>query len=959
MRFRVRKLFIITGLMILLTSFASPSIAADPVQGISAHGQKAIEQISTCINSEGKDSLNVLYLVDESASLRATDSNALRVDGLRASLEQFRNVSVERPYFTVNRSITTFANGFSIQKDWQVLDKGQLDNDLNWIRKTVPDLDSGTSTDWLTALTNAYKQFEKKKSITSCDVMVWFTDGAIDLRTENATSNAIKTICGADPVSGLQTGGPALIDEFRSAGINIQGVLLKNEEYFSNPTKYGDTKAGADLNRMGMSYFLPILEATGDVDAGYFGGSGKKSLKCGEDVGAAGVLQTIGDPLDIIWFPVPFNCLATNGRILPVKNGKVVIDPGMTRFQVTTPKDGFTLTNGEGIEIAVGASAAKGQVAITSLGQSDSVISVSGDISDSGVMNPGTWDFKTSQPNRAVFCGYLDLQIEIKGKTCYENEACEFSGRISRNGRQVDFSVFQNMPQLSYTALNSNGSENGRNSLSLKATDGSYQGSYSTNGLIDSNGVSKLKINLTVTTKSGYEFSISAIKDFAVVTPGLYPEVTPNPILKEKFSQGIIGRHGEALADVLLVGPSRTNGEICFGALQVRTDPLPERIPEYASSLAGKDLASSPCIALKAGEKTPAVLSIKNGQSAIGMVSGFINISLKSDGQPDINTKINIEFNTDEKHDWKKAAIIFALVLLLGFGLPLALLYLVNALGSRIQLSTLSVASVPMILTASGGFVNLKRKEPSKASGLLNYDDFNGFKHTTEKVKEVNIGSENLKGRAPKNPFGRIRAILTTAPGYVVVSSELSTHTSKGLLRNQTDAALNPSGKMHLALSENALSTLKRQNQGIEMADQQVEANLIAVMGFTSMDPNQEIETLNLALASQTGWLDKLLKLPEPVAPKPVKDKKTKKPKGDDGSSGTVGGGEPVSPDDWGSPSTSSPKATSGTPAANKPATQDDGWGGASSAKDDWGSSSGNTDWGSSSGSKKTSNDGW
>jgi hypothetical protein len=264
-----------------------------------------------------------------------------------------------------------------------------------------------------------------------------------------------------------------------------------------------------------------------------------------------------------------------------------------------------------------------------------------------------------------------------------------------------------------------------------------------------------------------------------------------------------------------------------------------------------------------------------------------------------------------------------------------------------------------MILSASGGFVNMKRKELGKTSGILNYDDFDGFKHTTEKVKQVNIGSENLKGRAPKNPFGRIRAILTTAPGYVVVSSELSTHAGKGLLRNQTDAALNPSGKMHLALSESGLSALKKQNQGIETAGQLIEANLITVMGFTSMDPNQEIESLNMSLASQTGWLDKLLKLPEPVALAPAKQKKVKKSKGDDGTSGNVGGGAPVEPDDWGSPSTSAPKASPGTPAAAKPASSGDDWGSASPGKDDWGTPSGNTDWGSSSGGKSTSNDGW
>ena len=112
-----------------------------------------------------------------------------------------------------------------------------------------------------------------------------------------------------------------------------------------------------------------------------------------------------------------------------------------------------------------------------------------------------------------------------------------------------------------------------------------------------------------------------------------------------------------------------------------------------------------------------------------------------------------------------------------------------------------------------------------------------------------------------------------------------------------------------------------------------------------------------MSLASQTGWLDKLLKLPEPVAPAPVKEKKVKKSKGDDGTAGTVGGGAPVSPDDWGSPSSSAPKASPGTPAAAQPAADD--WGSASPAKDDWGTTSGNSDWGSSSGGKSTSNDGW
>ena len=66
-----------------------------------------------------------------------------------------------------------------------------------------------------------------------------------------------------------------------------------------------------------------------------------------------------------------------------------------------------------------------------------------------------------------------------------------------------------------------------------------------------------------------------------------------------------------------------------------------------------------------------------------------------------ILSKIDVEFDTDEKIDGEQFLLIFILIMLLGFGIPLALFYLVNALGARIQLSTLSMATVPMILSAS------------------------------------------------------------------------------------------------------------------------------------------------------------------------------------------------------------------------------------------------------------------
>ena len=956
---KIRKILGNTLLLSLLSStfmFTAQATnrGAVNISGISSHGQKAIEQISTCINSEDKNSLNVLYLIDESASLQATDPDSLRVNGIRASLEQFRNVTNERPYFQINRSISTFADKYNIRKNWTKLDQNQLNSDLNWISNEVPNLNNGQSTNWLLALNNAYKQFEQVMSTSSCNVMVWFTDGAIDLGPRDITAQAVQQICGVNPVN-LNSTSVALIDKFRSNGINIQGVLLKNQDLFENPEKYDSTAKIVEDARNGMSYFLPILEAQGNVGTQYFGGSANKTLNCGEDVGALGVQQTIGDPMDIIWFPVPFNCLATNGRILPISNEKVSIDPGMTRFEVTTPRNGLTLKNGSGVLLASASGIGKGDISMNPLGKSDSIVMIQGDISSNGAVAPGNWTFKNSQPDRAVFCGHLDVQIEIKGKTCYENESCEFNGRILQNGKPVDFSLFSGSPELSYAPLKSNGTEASQNSLSLNSTNGSYTGSFGTNGLVDTNGIARLKVKINLTTKSGYEFSISSIKDFAVVPPGLYPEVDPNPVLKADFSQGLQGKQGKALAKITLSGPSRSNGEICFSNLQIRTDVLPSRIPEYVSAINGEELSKNPCFALKAGEKSIVTLDIKNGKSATGTSAGFINTVLKSEGKPDIKSKVDIEFETSEVHNPMLFWLIFISTMLIGFGLPLGLFYLVNALGAKIQLSNLSMANVPVVLTASGGFVNLARKEPGKSSGVLTYDDFNGFKHTDEKVKEVQINSEILRGKAPKNPFGAIKAIITTSPGHVVTTSELNTHGEKGLDRNQAVASLNPSGMFYLTLSESSLASLKKQNSGIEENMDQVEADLISIIGFRSMDPNQDIEALNMKLGTQSGWLDRLLKIsePAPIVEKPAKrGKKSKEIPATPAVS--------TSNDDWGMTS-SNVASVDKSPESKKikPTPNADDWGTSSSGGGtDWGSTSSGDDWGNpSSGSK--GNDGW
>ena len=926
-------------------------------------GADAVEQIATCINSSGqKDVVNVLFLIDESGSLDWNDPDNLRVEGIKATLDQFRSIAVQKPYFKVNRAITTFADGFNsnLGKPWQELTEDQLDDDKEWIDQKVPGFITGNSTNYLEGLRGAYDYFESQLSQNSCNVLVWFTDGAINLNDPRLTADGIAQICGINPTTGKKTVGTPIIDKFRKSGINIQGVLLRNEDYLEDPyqAKYRQktgvkslvvAQARAEKESNGMTYFNPIVEYSGTVKAEYFGGSGAKDFKCGSPEGAKGVVTVVGDVIDIIWPPTEFECITSSGRVItPDSASKVMVDPGFSRFRASAIASGFELKNSAGKIIATSQGPSTEEVKASFFGADNMAISVSGTISESStVLKPGAWIFKTAAGSEKVFCGYLDLAIEIKSKACYEGETCSFEGAVTRNGRPVDFSVYKSQ-DLKHGLVNLSSGNVSYSNLQL-GQDGKFKGNFNPAGFIDSEGLANLKVTLNVITQSDYKFTFSAIQDVRVLPPGLYPEIQPNPISKADFSQQLLGKNGKALATLTLVGPSRTSGQVCFNDLKVRTDPDPERVNGYITRLDGKDLKTQQCFSLNANESKEVQLEIENSEAENGDVSGFLPVVLKSDGIKDLNNQVSVSFESTVEYNNSKRFLIFAICLFLGLLIPLTALKILQVRNARIILSPLSKATTPVLLAASGGFVTMKRAEKASGSEIFTEDDFEGFMHSEGKEKQLQIGSELLRGDAPLNPFAAPRAILSTSPGLIVASSDIWAGSSKGLERNETTASLNPAFAMHLTLSEAALAALKQQNQTGNQPDFPIEANLTGLLNFSGLDPVTQVNSLNMKLSTETGWLNEILKVSDPVVAEPKKIKEKKKSK-----EANVIAPQPIAAaDDWGIAPTSS---SGNTPTSNDSppsSSTGDGWGNSpSSGNDDWGSSgtsgtsgSGKDDW--------------
>jgi hypothetical protein len=569
-------------------------------------------------------------------------------------------------------------------------------------------------------------------------------------------------------------------------------------------------------------------------------------------------------------------------------------------------------------------------VQVSYFGADDVAISASGNILANSNLAPGKWVFTTKDYARSVFCGYLDLAIEIKNDPCYEGDSCSFNGAITQIGRSVNFADYKSK-NLRYGFIDPTNQSISYSNLSFDDS-GKFKASFNPTGRTDSSGFANLIVTLDVTTKSGYEFTFSAIQQVQPLLPGLYPEVIPNPINASDFTAPLDGKSGAATAPIKIKGPSRTNGEVCFKDLEVRTDPNPNRVNGYQATLDGKNLKDIECIPVSAGEILNYILEIKNSEAADGVVSGFIPVVFKSDGQEDIAGQVPVSFETKVKINSVRFWIIFALCMFLGLMLPLTVLKILQLRAARIALSPLSKATTPVVLTASGGFVSIKRAEKGSGTDIFTESDFEGFMHSDSKEKQIQIGSETLRGNAPLNPFAAPRAILATSPGMIVASSDLWSTNKHGLERHEAAASLNPAFAMHLTLSEGALAALKAMNQSGDATVFPIEGNVTGLLNFNSADPVTQVNALNLKLSTDAGWLNNLLKIEDlPAAP-------------------IDGDPTPIN-DGWGASSTTT--STSKPNEQSSTGVSSDGWGDSTtSSNDDWGTS-GNT------GGSSSKNDDW
>jgi hypothetical protein len=646
----------------LLTPVSPAAAEESPV------AKTAFAQIQRCV-SDPDSQLNVLYVVDESGSLTSTDPEGVRADAIAQSLGQLAQLSERRTVYT---SIAMFGEGYRIERPWQPLTADSARQEAQWARDTVGGLVGGQGTNWLAALQGAADSMDASpEAATACKVVVWMTDGAINVPSADGTTSAdveaLATICAANPENGESLDTSPVIARLRTSGVNLIGVLLKT----------GDTDS---QQRAAMTYMKPIVEGSGTVDPSAFwtGNPPTFNLDCGQvpipENQASGAFIEADDPLDLAReFSEMFICIIAAEGCVPLPGARLDVEDGVGYFYVLIAGGEWTLTGPDGSVQATPGTASTG-ISVSSSGGLYTV-EVRGQ-----AVRPGTWTVSDKTDDEVVWFAFSGVNLALEPGERFAGEPVPLRFRASQDGVPLD-----SLDAYRPSALEVFASQPGQDPLSLSCTQEAGTATFTCEYTPSQIGSVTLRAVLPLATTAGREFSDVVFQtSIRVQSPPDYPKVQEpaNGADSHQFT-ALIGRRGAAQGSFTLEGPGRGDGEICFPAasgITIEVDPQPERIGDYTFT----GLPSG-CVSVSQGSTSQVTLTVANPVSASGTVEGSFVVILKSASRAQEATQeVVFTFVSERKAD-PPIALLIGLGLL-ALAIPIGLLYLQSTRAARLDL---------------------------------------------------------------------------------------------------------------------------------------------------------------------------------------------------------------------------------------------------------------------------------
>ena len=758
---------------LLVTAFVAVIFVTGPSPAraleISEIGERAFEDVTTCLTSGRDKALNVHYLIDQSGSLGWTDPNFARVEILQNSVAELGSF-VEQGV-AVQVAATGFANGTQVLQDWTpISDRG----DASAMGMSLSaSIQSGSEsfvsrTDWEQGLLSVQQSFEQASP--GCSMLIWFTDGGIN-PSSRLDVDSLSDLCQPGisyeslPV-GAGTFG--LLQEFRESNIPVFGVLLNNEQ--SSREYYQQTDPSNAENRLAsekwlMSFLRPLVEGSGQIEESFAYGLDLAGgeLQCGELDGtgfappgqANGAFIDAADPVALAFQFLRIGGQISGGKGIPIVDGAFVVPQGTAGFQVIVSSDEWALAGPQDSGFTSNGTA-PGLASVDRSGGATKIdVRVGAD-----EQLVGEWKLETPAQYAELFI-FTGLTLELdrdRVSTILSDFDNTLTGQVVRTQQFADLPV--DLGRYRSSAFSVSVLEDGvlvdRN-VSVESTP---EGQFKIEKFNPGTQSGDLQLWLTLSLGADFQditsqFALAIVDKTALATPST--DLVTLTLLE--------GPEGVAAGSLVVTGPNVSDSStFCLSQAPLRIDDAQskndqpvERLTEFQWSFAGlSPNASGNCVEIGRDEVVTIGIEATNVFQANAFVVSTWQVTSTTEGiAASFDAPITIEFQSATQSNAAVEIAAIVLLLLLGLLLPLLVMWLINLSLTRfLPVDSMMRASFPVVLETSGLSPKILDNRPGAEGSSITVDP-KDFRNVMDQpaAREYETGLGAAKAKIPIFPL--------------------------------------------------------------------------------------------------------------------------------------------------------------------------------------------------------------
>ena len=739
-----------------------------------------LAELSSCVQAGAP--LQVLFLVDTSASLPKTDPKDQRVTAAKAamaSLAAFGSTNESLPD-SVEVQIAAFSDVYAVVTPWVSLNQGSVAG-VQGSLETFADKDDGIDTDFATALVAAradlVQQAKAKPGpdgVAPCQLLLLFTDGKFDIepRTGRYSSRSGDRKEWAPDVDLSSPDNKATIEK-----IGRDVLCAKNGEADVLRVDGVTTVVIAlspDIKPEDQDFISSIaVGSAGAVSCGDVAARG--SYLAASDIGSligifnssanrvAGGTQLPGNELVSVCAGVPCpQGTRTFTSSVAMSRVSVLADFGSTSGKLVLQGPGGNPVEISPTSISTTASGAK----VVPSWIAPAVLSLDIQFPNSSTEWVGQWSLSlvadsAAQGGHLQMFAYTDLRSEFVGEARFdlgETSPVKFKV-VSTSGRDVTKATAGSDVSLKATVIGSPGAVPTEIPLTQGA-DGTWSGSYF---VLDTTRVSEvvLKSDLRLTTSTGLSMvPVETRTQVKVKKPASYPQIT-----SELLDMGSVEGKGTAKGYIEITGGD-VDGSVFLD------DPTFALVPREFEDLNPVWEGSNDPIDVPAGSRTRVEVRFKLPKSADGIVRGNIPVTLSSSDRLDkpLFTDLPLQFDTVYSVDGLKQVFYFFLLLLAGLLIPLTLMWIGNWKQARFQdRDRLRGTRIPVVIHPDGSIS--RRGEDGSAQGPIQTspDDWKNMGNAGQ-LRAFEWSGLKFQASVPKFPIGEPYGMITAPRTHLVGS---------------------------------------------------------------------------------------------------------------------------------------------------------------------------------------------